>query len=201
MDSRTKRRIDRIHKDISILVLLERLGYKVRPDMDREQQFPCDLHGDGQDGIPSARVYRDNSWYCFACQKVRDHVSTVREKKGLGFIEALTWLEKEFHLPVMPWEDGDQQYVKEAPLSDQVVKLTLDPAMTYADDDRLMKSLIDSLTHDRDLPLDTLLAFWEGYDKVHWMVQGKEPILTEAQGRQALAKLKIRLMDRLRAAS
>ena len=45
--------------------LLSSFGYRVRADGgDREEQFQCDLHGDGRDNKPSARFYPDNTWYC-----------------------------------------------------------------------------------------------------------------------------------------
>ena len=66
---RLKRRVARIRKAISLARVLEDYGYEVRAyDSDREQQFSCDLHGDGMDNTPSARVYPDNWFYCFGCQ-------------------------------------------------------------------------------------------------------------------------------------
>ena len=63
---RTQRRIDQIKARLSIAQVLMDYGYPVRGDNDeREEQFPCDLHGDGHDGKPSARIYPEsNSWYC-----------------------------------------------------------------------------------------------------------------------------------------
>jgi len=101
---RNQRRIERIHEQVDILKLLGDYGYPVRPDMDREQQFSCNMHGDGNDLKPSARVYpENNSWYCWACGKTRDAIETVREKEGLGFMEALKWLEGRFGLEPLPF--------------------------------------------------------------------------------------------------
>lgn len=62
--TRSERRAARIRTDIPITRVLEDYGYRVQ-DVDRQQQFPCDLHGDGSDGKPSARVYPEsNQWYC-----------------------------------------------------------------------------------------------------------------------------------------
>lgn len=65
---RSKQRVERIKKEIPIIAVLASFGYQVRSDGgDREQQFPCDLHGDGQDNKPSARVYPDSQqFYCVA---------------------------------------------------------------------------------------------------------------------------------------
>lgn len=60
-----QQRVARIQEAGDILELLAYYGYQVRSEYHTEQQFSCDLHGDGNDGKPSARVYPDtNSWFC-----------------------------------------------------------------------------------------------------------------------------------------
>ena len=91
-------RAKRIKEEIPILSVLAGYGYDVHGDT-REQQFKCDLHGDGHDNAPSARVYPEtNTWYCFACGKVRDSISTVMEKEGLDFNQACKGLEIKYNL-------------------------------------------------------------------------------------------------------
>jgi len=65
---RARKRADRIRETIPIVSVLADYGYEVRTDGgDREQQFACNLHGDGNDVKPSARVYpHSNSWHCIA---------------------------------------------------------------------------------------------------------------------------------------
>ena len=48
------KRAKRIQDSISIEKVLQDLGYPVRGGGMREEQFPCDLHGDGHDGAYSA---------------------------------------------------------------------------------------------------------------------------------------------------
>lgn len=85
---RTQKRIERIRQEIGILDLLEDLGYQVRAGDDREQQFPCNLHGDGNDGTPSARAYPDsNGWYCVS---VGERVLTTKGWIPLGLTSTET---------------------------------------------------------------------------------------------------------------
>ena len=76
-------RAQRIKELIPIEQVLSDYGYAVHSDLgEREQQFSCDLHGDGSDNRPSARVYPEtSSWYCFACSKARDAIATAQEKE------------------------------------------------------------------------------------------------------------------------
>ena len=119
MASHLRRRADRVKKKVQIRQLLYDLGYRVRPDSgDREEQFPCDLHGDGRDLKFSARVYSDQ-WYCFGCDKSRDVIETVREKLDLGFSDAIQWLEKKYDLPPLPFESSD--YIRPATPQEEVI--------------------------------------------------------------------------------
>lgn len=97
------KRARRIKDHVSIERLLSDYGYNVR-EINREQQFQCDLHGDGTDNAPSARSYpQSNSWYCFACGKTRDAISTVREREGVDFSQACSMIERKYGLPV--WDN------------------------------------------------------------------------------------------------
>lgn len=190
--SRTRRRADRIKREIPIVRVLSDLGYSVRADAgSREQQFSCDLHGDGKDIKPSARAYpSSNSWYCFGCDKTRDAIETVRDKLDLGFSEALTYLEKRYGLDALPWEDGDadDRYPKVEELPGD-----LKNDRTFEEDARQFRSLLDSFTKERDLPMDVLSAFWEGFDKILWMVEKK--LVSERKARAVILRMKQRLME------
>lgn len=170
----TRKRVERIKQAIPIAEVLRDLGYPVRVDAgQREQQFPCNLHGDGKDGKPSARIYPDsNSWYCFACSKTRDAIATVREREGLGFMEAVKFLEQKYGLPPLPWEDDLPQQT--GPSARSEIDQSINPAKTFEEVRRSAVSLLDMLTVDRSLPMDNILLFWEGLDRLTFKVESKE---------------------------
>lgn len=192
----TKRRIDRIKQDLPITQVLHDLGYKVRSDAgNREQQFSCDLHGSGRDQKPSARVYPgSNAYYCFACDRVRDSIALVREKNGLGFMEALQFLEKKYNFPALPWEDDEDQ-VPEKPSALTEISQRIAKAQTYKEAHRNLVGLLDMMTVDRSVPMDDLLPFWEGLDHLTYKVTKEE--LTEAKGIAACAVLWDRIVPLL----
>lgn len=195
LDPRTQSRLDRIKAEVDILSLLEGFGFHVRGDMDREQQFPCKLHGDGSDMKPSARVYPEtHSWYCWGCQKSRDAVSTVREAMNLGFIEAIKWLEDRHNLPALPYVP-----VERPKGADQVVaEALLRPDKSFEDDAKRVHTLLDALTEERDLPLERATAFWDAYDRIVYMVTGKGQHLPEAKGRVGLERIRTRILEEVR---
>ena len=180
--------IDRINEEIPIIRLLADLGYDVRPDGDyREQQFSCDLHGDGLDRKPSARAYPDSgSWYCFACDVARDAIDTVRARENLGFREAIRWLEKEYDLPPLPWSDSQAAEPETVTRPDVGYHgKTLDEVL------RVLAVELQELTQSRTVPMDTLLGFWEAGDKVAYQV--REGLMDEATGKQVVRVLLERL--------
>ena len=97
---RAREAADRIRAEVPIVDVLYDYGYRVHPDgEDREQQFSCDLHGDGSDTKPSARVYPESaSFHCFACGRSRDAITLVREKEGVEFWQAVKMLEAKHNL-------------------------------------------------------------------------------------------------------
>lgn len=195
--SRLYRRRDRLHDQVQITVVLAHYGYRVHPD-NYEQQFPCDLHGDGMDIKPSGRVYpHTNSWYCFACDESRDVISTVMAKENVQFAEAIKILERRYGLPDLPWEDDDFQ-VREKPeaerLDDQFDEMA-QRGTTYEAERNRVGKLLDNIARERSLPMATVLAFYEAYDRFSWSVEKEHS--TQVVGREAMIKLRARIMDKL----
>jgi hypothetical protein len=194
--SRWQSRIARIKTDISITDILSGYGYDVRSDAgDREQQFPCDLHGDGSDNKPSGRVYPTSaSWYCFACDKTRDAIETVREKENLDFKGALAFLEKKYGLPALPWEDDDEVRAKPRPGVANELDLLFKREVPFATRLQTTYAIIKQFTVDKELPMDQILAWWEAADGVAWLVAQNQ--CTESKGQEALQKI----LDKIREA-
>jgi len=172
--------------------VLSDYGYHVRPDGgDREQQFSCDLHGDGHDNKPSARVYPESSSaYCFACGRSRDAIQWAMEKEGLEFWDALKVLEERYRLPPLPWEDGDDD--ARAPLISSQIEVALDPTTTFAADSDRLSRLLDILTEERECSMAEILSAWEAFDAVCWgMTEGG---WNERRGKVAIEKIRKHLI-------
>lgn len=196
--SRTRHRADRVKKDVSISRLLHDLGYLVRPDAeDREQQFACNLHGDGMDVKPSARVYPDNNWYCFACGAMRDTIETVRQVKGVGFVEAIEWLENKYKLDPLPWspDDLEDQRPRRKTPSEQITE-HLNRDRTFEDESRFLLRILDRVTQERRLSMSETAAFWEGFDKLCHLKN--QNLLSEKRAREAIAAIEKRISAALR---
>lgn len=160
--SRARKRADRIREQVPLDEVLYRYGYDLIPDADREQQFSCDLHGDGSDNKPSARFYPDSdSWYCFACSKSRDAISTVMAKEGLSFSEACSSLERAYGLPPLPWENEDRPKAQ----TEIEVEVVETPDLVSA---HVLKTL-KSFAMGKDMTLDDLLRMWEIHDRVMYL--------------------------------
>jgi len=198
-DERTKRRIAQIKEMVPIAQILSDYGYPVRTDgEDREEQFPCDLHGDGHDNKPSARMYPETgSFYCFACGVSRDAVDLVKEKEGLNFGEALKHLEVQYDLPYISWEEGDYETVQKP--EDEIQALLKYPERTFADDLRVFLSVITGETQDRSLPMRVAASFWEGADQVAHLVE--KELLSEIKGRAVMQNMLERLHKAIKEAS
>jgi hypothetical protein len=182
---RARRRADRIREAVPLDGILASYGYDVVPEADREQQFPCDLHGDGADNKPSARFYPDSdSWYCFACSRSRDAITTVMEKEGVDFGRACSILEKRHGLPPLPWEGDDDDG---QPAECSVVEDEERPGMEDAV--RSVHRVIDTLVREREVGLDQSLRLWEAYDRV--VVLAGDGSLDENTALRALARIQV----------
>jgi DNA primase len=195
--SRARKRADRIQEEIPIQQVLADYGYGIDSAYDGEQQFSCDLHGDGHDNKPSARVYPGSgSFYCFACDQTRDAIELVREKEGMEFWAAVRHLEKRYGLASMPWDDDDRDDRPRGPSAEDQVAQILRPDRTFEDDERRVRRFLDAVTSDRELPVRFLMGAWEAHDRICYMVE-KEG-LPERKGREGLLKLLSRVKEKQR---
>lgn len=150
------KRADRIKDKVPILDILSRYGYDVQT-YNREQQFKCDLHGDGSDNAPSARVYPETaSWYCFACGKSRDVISTVMEKEGMEFSQACKALELDYDLPVWEYRQGQDAF-------DQASERHLEPDELELIQ-RRVQTILENKTKARELEFEDSLRYWEAFN-------------------------------------
>ena len=190
MSDRSKARADRIRELIDISQVLSDYGYFIQ--IGAEHQFSCDLHGDGFDGKPSARVYPESaSWYCWACDKTRDAVETVRAKEGIGFMEAMKLLERRYQLPPLPWDDErDSKPVVTNPFEE-----TYNRTRSYEEERKLAWQYLDEQTHDRDLPMALLMGLWEGYDMICYRMRKG---WSEDLGSQSMVRLLVMAKEKSR---
>jgi hypothetical protein len=183
-----------VNKECDLGLLLQEYGYAVVPDRQREQQFSCDLHG--VDAKPSARLYgATNLTHCWACQKTRDPIAYVMLKEYVGFVEAVNLLEKRLGLAPLPWDD--EEYRPRDPV-DELEGLAT-PKIGYKTERGRVCRFLDQLTQERDLDMSALLAFWEAFDRVDYAVARQG--WPENKGAEAMAKIRERVMTRLRDAS
>lgn len=185
MSDRSKKRADRIRSEVSISDLLHDLGYRVHADPGgRQQQYACDLHGDGSDGKPSARVYPgSNSTYCFACGRARDPIQFVREKVGKDFFQALHYLEDKYGLAPLLWEEEAEP---ELDLSGRVREILSGGEAATADNllSRAEKILRRVLAEQYGPPI---LVMLEEHDRIRHLLS--EGVLGEQVARASAAAL------------
>jgi len=188
---RSRRRADRIRSTIPMARIMYDYGYAINPDGgDREQQYPCDLHGDGRDGKASGRLYpSSNSTYCFACGRARDAIAFAMEKEGLKFNEALDKLEARYALPSLPHDANDD--VDDDRPESIADALAIKPA-TFAEESDRTDKFLKRVTAARSLSMDTTLRLWWEFDRVRQGVSNE----AWADDRAAAATASIRVAAR-----
>lgn len=181
---RARKRADRIRERVSITQFLSDLGYAIQPHGgDREQQFSCDLHGDGTDSKPSARVYpSSNSWYCFACSKKRDSITTLMERKGLKFHEACDVIERNYGLPPLPYEKDENEY------NDLVFE---ERKPTFESMKNRINTILNTQRIEKSITLSQYLSVWEVYNMILYKVENEK--ITEDSAIQGLMKIKTKV--------
>lgn len=167
---RARAAADRIRAEIPIVDVLFQYGYRVHPDgEDREQQFACDLHGDGSDSKPSARVYPETaSFHCFACGRSRDAITLVREKEGVEFWQAVKMLEGKYGLPPLPWSGPEETPGGQAEANVEKA-LRRDDGQSVDQVFARIDRMVDSCCRERSVTPDQCAAWWEARDKVAYL--------------------------------
>jgi DNA primase len=195
--SRVRRAADRIREEIPLLSVLRDYGYHVHEDGGmHEQQFSCDLHGDGSDNKPSARLYpEDNQFFCFACGRPRDSIALVQEKEGLKFWDAVKLLESKYGLSPLPWDPSDAEKPPEEKLG-QELQQVLDPTETPEQALERLARFLMGLCQDRELTPQRLAGFWEAHDRVTaFMADNGDPKQVCLMAHQILEKAKLALRE------
>ena len=129
---------------------------------------------------------------CFACDKTRDAIETVRAKEGLDFWGAVRLLEDRYGLEPLPIDYNETHRTGAV----EALGLVLDTGRTFEQDRERMQAFLDARTRDRDLPLEQLLAFWEVFDRVTHMVMlpaGSGEAWAPERGRRMFLELEARI--------
>jgi len=185
---RAKAAADRIRAEVPIVDVLYGYGYRVHPEGDdREQQFSCDLHGNGMDTKPSARVYPDSaSFHCFACGRSRDAITLVREKEGVEFWQAVKMLEAKYGLPPLPWT-GPEEKSEPKMVARVSEALQRDHGQTVEQVMARIDRLVDTCCRERSVTPDQCAAWWEARDKVRFF--HSEGRIGESDARAAAVRI------------
>jgi len=166
----------KLNGQLKVTTVLKDLGYEVDPDDEEDQQFGCNLHG-GEDSHPSARVYPStNSWYCFACKKTRDVVSTVCDVNNVDFKTALKYLFDVYAIKIEKDIKEDEE---------------------EHDEGKIMLTNLDSflllLTKARKLDKDKTVRIWSIFDNMSQQYSHKKINLTALENLILKLKSKITL--------
>jgi hypothetical protein len=83
----------------------------------------------------------------------------VREKEGLSFHAALEKLERDYGLPSLPWEEGDDDTTPADPVAAVLDAPHADPVRVRTE------RVLRALTIERTEPLPRVLKLWEAFDR------------------------------------
>jgi len=88
--------VSRVKTEIPIASVIEFFTDQAVPH-DQDVQVSCDMHGDGEDRTPSAKIYIERNFVkCWGCNKVRDPITWVMDHENKSWKEAIEILSKEF---------------------------------------------------------------------------------------------------------
>ena len=176
-------RADNVKEQVPIYDILDYYGIEVRTT-EREVQYPCPLHGDGQDAAFSARAYppREDKpqWdtYCWGCQKSRDVIGWVQDKEGVQFLDAIKIIEKTFDVKNIPdFNDyidpkniiGKRENEKKSELTKQMQKGFESKTKKFGVFDFLEKKMDNLVKHYRNrLPMKSVVRFYYALDRLRF---------------------------------
>lgn len=191
-DAYNKERIDNIKGQVHITDVLDYYGITVRTKI-REFQYPCPLHGDGQDNSFSARMYPESdSTYCFACHKDRDVVEWVRDAEGLTFGKSLSFIERTFKVKNIPKPTFDPKDTKSREEMSRLLRKQ-ETAPTLLDGIERIETMSRRLvrTHRDKLSMYSVLKLFFVLDNLRYDIQHGN--VEEDKARPVLQKLFVRV--------
>lgn len=109
-----KNRIQNIKGKLNMTQLLSHLDLLPYSGASEEFQMRCPFHG--KDSKPSARIYRDELFKCFACGAAYDIISFYSEYKKVGLKDACYLLEKQFQIHWDYSNDETEPSVRQRPV-------------------------------------------------------------------------------------
>lgn len=192
-------RADNVRAQLNPYQLLSYYGVPgVSPgDVGHELQYPCPLHGDGQDNSFSARIYPEGGTFCFACNKARDVIQWTRDKENLSFMQAIRLLESRFSLRPLPgfYEFREELEASGPTLEEEVAAMLKgmgQPDVREMDWESFHYGMAQFLHRHKDsLPLSLVIQSWRAFDIVRHATETGEITVSDAEAR--LLKLKTRI--------
>lgn len=205
-------RADNVKDKVSMHEVLELYNIPVRTRK-REVQFPCPLHGDGNDRGFSARIYPPKPeedkpyWdtYCFGCQTDRDIIQWVMDKEQVSFTDSIKILEKTFDVQGIPniydyfdpekmvgsggtASNPDQTSALEDILSQGFEKKSVS-AFDFME--KKMRDLVQH--HHKDMPMKSAVSFFYALDKLRFDI--KNDRIEEENAKRLTTKISRKLRE------
>lgn len=200
-------RVENLRHQVPMVRVLEHLGIRVHVNENVEIQYPCPLHGDGQDQGFSARVYPgDNDdpgghTFCWGCQQARDQIQWIRDYQGMSFMGAVKFLEDTFDVKGVPsiYDYFDPSQIEKG--ADGILKTKLEreidailnPEDTEEFSISYLERKIDRLVADKGNQLTRLsiTRLYFLFDMLSYDL--KEGTITEEEARNLASKIEAKI--------
>lgn len=198
-DEYYEKRKKNIRSQVRISDVLTYYGVDIRT-VHREYQYPCPLHGDGQDDSYSARMFPDNfdgsgSTYCWACHKARDIFQWVMDKESLSFGKALSFMERVFevtNIPPPPYDSFQEEDRERPSLSKEDKSETSEAEMLYQAIDQVDKTLRMQVRRGDSPPMEKTITMFYILDALVYRLQREQVSVQDGKETLAAVYQKIR---------
>lgn len=192
-------RADNIKNQVSVHQILDFYDIPIRTQT-QEVQFPCPLHGDGDDDHYSGRAYPETEGdpgghtYCWACHKSRDVIEWVRDKESLSFVEAMKFIENRFNITDVPniyeyfdpnanEDDDNDGDSRRQTKFDRELDRILSERDLNRDDLSFVERKIDRLVESQkqNLKMESVFRLYHTYDRVIYDINEGRVSASKAQ--------------------
>lgn len=125
MSELLKKRIESIKQRVKIRDLIRDYGLLPNQYCGDEFQMRCPFHG--RDNTPSAHVYPDGHFHCFACHRHLDVIGFVQERESIAlFNNVLRHIEQRYNLPKIEIDELDSSSYLSSEAEDRKPKVTIE---------------------------------------------------------------------------